>query len=156
VLVSPLGTLGDRLVWARWRPFCVLLALSIFCLGAPWWAAVGAFLVLYNAAHIALRVWGWRLGWREGQSVGRALLGSPLRRVPERLTIPLAGIGGAVLPLVAVELGRSAGLDALPVLGIALFSTAIGLWRPVTTGRMTVAGLVIISLALVTAGMIGR
>lgn len=156
VLVSPLGTLGDRLVWARWRPLCALLALLIFLLGAPWWAAVVAFFLLFNGVQVGLRVWGWRLGWREGQFVGRALLGSPLRRVPERLTIPLAGIAGAVLPLVAIDLSRSTGLDTLPVLGIALLSTAIGLWRPATTGRMAAAGLVILSLALVAVGMIGR
>jgi PTS system mannose-specific IID component len=152
-LVSPLGTLGDRLVWARWRPICALSALLLFLAGAPWWAAVLAFLTAYNVVHLALRVWAFRVGWRQGTGVGRALLGSPLRRVPDRLTIPLAVLGGALLPPLAGTFSGEPGIGASPAFAVALLA-AFGLWRPELAGRIAAVGLVAISLALVGLGLI--
>jgi PTS system mannose-specific IID component len=151
-IVSPLGSLGDRLVWARWRPLCSLLAFLIFLLGAPWWVAVAVFLAAYNAVHLWLRVWGLRLGWREGREVGRALMGSPLRRLPDRLTIPLAVVSGAVVPLVALALGGAAGVGPLSTIGIALTLAIAGYGRPGLAGRLAVLGLLVGSLAFVILG----
>jgi PTS system mannose-specific IID component len=151
-IVSPLGSLGDRLVWARWRPLCSLLAFFIFLLGAPWWVAVGVFLVSYNAVHLWLRVWGLRLGWREGREVGRALMGSPLRRLPDRLTIPLAVVSGAVVPLLALAIGGAGGVGPLSTIGIALALAIAGYGRPGLAGRVAVLGLLIGSLAFVILG----
>lgn len=151
-IVSPLGSLGDRLVWARWRPLCSLLAFFIFLLGAPWWVAVAVFLVSYNAVHLWLRAWGLRLGWREGREVGRALMGSPLRRLPDRLTIPLAVVGGAVVPLLGLALGGAAGVGPLSTIGIALVLAIAGYGRPGLAGRMAVFGLLVGSLAFVILG----
>ena len=39
-LRGSLGTLGDQLVWAGWRPVCVLLALALLMDGAAWWVGV--------------------------------------------------------------------------------------------------------------------
>lgn len=73
-LSGPLGSLGDRIVWSRWRPFCVLSALSAWLgLGISPWTAVLFFLGLYNAGHLALRGWAFRAGWREGLGVAAAL-----------------------------------------------------------------------------------
>ena len=145
-LVSPLGSLGDRLVWARWRPLCSLLALAVFVLGASWWVASGLFIVLYNLVAVPLRVWGLRLGWKEGRDVGRALMGSPLRRLPDRLTIPIAIIGGALLPPLALAVGGASGVGPTPVIGVALALTVVGYWRPAFAGRLAALGLVLGSL----------
>lgn len=134
-LVSPLGTLGDRLVWARWRPLCSLLAVLLAVAGFPWWVAVGAFLVLYNVLHLGIRLWGLNLGWREARGVAAALLDSPLRRLPDRLTIPLAAISGVVLPpLVLAVRGRS-GASLHVLIPISLLLAAVGFWRPAIAGR---------------------
>ncbi len=151
-IVSPLGTLGDRLVWARWRPICALAALWLFLAGAAWWVAVAAFLLLYNALNLGLRIWGLRLGWREGLEVGGALLGSPLRRLPDRLTIPLAVVSGGVLPPLALELGSSTGAGPLSTIAVALALAAVGIWRPAVAGRLAVLGLLVGSLVLVALG----
>jgi PTS system mannose-specific IID component len=151
-IVSPLGSLGDRLVWARWRPLCSLLAFLIFLLGAPWWVAVAVFLASYNAVHLWLRIWGLRLGWREGREVGRALIGSPLRRLPDRLTIPLAVVSGAVLPPMALALGSFAGIGPLFTIGIALALAIAGYGRPGLAGRLAVLGLLVGSLVFVILG----
>jgi mannose/fructose/N-acetylgalactosamine-specific phosphotransferase system component IID len=98
-----LGTLGDRVFWAGWRPICVLAALGLLALGLPWWAVVGCFLVVYNAGHIAVRVAGFRLGLSAGFQVGERLRSVPLGRVQQALTAAGAFFAGLV---VAVAVGR--------------------------------------------------
>ena len=71
-----LGGLGDRLVWAGWRPACILTALALLLAGAPWWSAVVGFLVVYNAGHLGLRVWAFRLGWVESTGIATRLRSS--------------------------------------------------------------------------------
>ena len=148
-LVSPLGSLGDRLVWARWRPLCSLLGLLLFGLGAPWWVASGVFVVVYNALPLWLRLWGLRQGWQRGRDVARALMASPLRRLPDRLTIPLAVIGGALLPPVALALGGSSSVGPILVIGVALAFVVLGYWRPAFAGRLAALGLLVGSLVFV-------
>jgi mannose/fructose/N-acetylgalactosamine-specific phosphotransferase system component IID len=151
-IVSPLGSLGDRLVWARWRPICSLASLWLFLAGAAWWIAVIAFLLLYNAFHLGLRVWGLRLGWREGREVGGALMGSPLRRLPDRLTIPLAVVTGGVLAPLALELGSATGAGPLATIAVALAFAAVGIWHPAVAGRLAVLGLLLAALLFVSLG----
>ncbi len=118
-LCSPLGSLGDRLVWASWLPFCSAVALGLFGLGAGPGTVVGGFLLLYNAGHIWLRIWGLRVGWREGLRVAPAL-GTPLlRQGPLAISRAGAVIGGLALALV---FQRIAGVGAAPrvTLGIGL------------------------------------
>ena len=61
-LAGPLGSVGDRLVWAGWLPFCSLVALTVFGLGGGAGAVLATFLGLYNAGHLVLRAWGLRTG----------------------------------------------------------------------------------------------
>ncbi len=86
-LRAPLGALGDGIAWAGWRPFCASAAAIGFVLGLDAPYAAGAFLILYNAGHLALRIWGLRCGWRSGRSVAAALKRAPLRRL-ERALVP--------------------------------------------------------------------
>jgi len=76
-----LGSLGDRLIWAGFRPVCVLLALSALMLGASWFLVTGGFLVLYNTGHVATRVWALRFGLRHGKRLGEQLRTVPVERV---------------------------------------------------------------------------
>lgn len=148
-LVSPLGSLGDRLFWARWRPLCSLAAVLVFLAGAPWWVSVGLFLISYNVVQVAIRVWGLRLGWREGHKVGQALMGSRLRRLPDRLTIPLAIASGAVLPPVVFDLAGSFDAGAVLVVGAALALAAAGYARPVPSQRAADLGLLLAALLFI-------
>lgn len=98
-MCGPLGSLGDRLVWAGWLPFCSLVALLAFGLGAGPLVVVVLFLALYNAGHIALRAWGVSTGWRSGLRVAAAL-GTPLlRQGPHYLARAVMFLAGAALPL---------------------------------------------------------
>jgi len=97
-LCGPLGSLGDRLFWASWLPVCASIGIVLVAFGVRAWAAL-AFLVLYNAAHLACRVWALRAGWRHGMQVVAALSAPPLK-ASVRLATPLAGMAvGAALPI---------------------------------------------------------
>lgn len=107
-----LGSLGDRLVWAGWRPVCLLFALALFFAGSPWWLAVVAFLAIYNAGHLLLRVWSYRIGWRESRRVAEALRRSPVAEAQRSLSIIGAFLVGLALPLAAT--GGVVGADLAP------------------------------------------
>jgi PTS system mannose-specific IID component len=105
-----LGTMGDRLVWAGLRPASLLAALVLLFIGVPWWLSVGVFLVTYNAAHLALRVWSFRLGLREGKSVGEQLRRHPIGDAQRFLSAAGAFLAGAALPLLSAGGVVAAGL----------------------------------------------
>ena len=94
-----LGTLGDRLVWAGWRPVCALGALTLIAVGGPWWAALAFYLVIYNIGHIALRQYAYRLGLKHGRGVGEALKRSGLDTAHGQLDSIGAGLVGVLLTL---------------------------------------------------------
>jgi mannose PTS system EIID component len=98
-LIGPLGSLGDRLIWAGWLPACAAIGLLLVACSAGVWAVV-AFLALYNVMHVWLRVWGLTVGWRAGTGVAGALASPGLQRALE-LVAPLAALlVGAALPAV--------------------------------------------------------
>lgn len=101
-LRGSLGTLGDQLVWAGWRPVCLLGALALLLLGAPWWGAVLTFLALYNIGHVAIMYWGLSLGLAEGRGVAERLQG-PVRDTQPRLMAVGAFLAGLVMVLLAVD-----------------------------------------------------
>jgi PTS system mannose-specific IID component len=105
-LCGPLGSVGDRLVWAGWLPFCSLLSLAAYGLGAGPLTVLALFLGLYNAGHVALRAWGLSVGWRRGMRVASALANPVLREGPAHLGRAAALVAGIALPL---ALGRSIG-----------------------------------------------
>lgn len=98
-LCGPLGSVGDRLVWAGWLPLCSLIALAAFGLGAGPLFVVFLFLVLYNVGHLGLRAWGLREGWRHGLRVANALGNPLLRHGPEFIARAIALLAGVAVPL---------------------------------------------------------
>jgi mannose PTS system EIID component len=121
-LCGPLGSVGDRLVWAGWLPFCSLLALAAFGLGAGPTAVLLIFLGLYNVGHIGLRVWGLRVGWTHGMRVAAALANPVLRQGPTYIARAAALLAGIAVPLALdriIEPGRA-------LLGGVLLATVAG------------------------------
>lgn len=115
-LCGPLGSVGDRLVWAAWLPLCALLALLVFALGASPLGTALTFLVSYNAGHLALRIWGINVGWREGLQVAHALGTPVLRQGPVWLARAGTLVAGVALPLVVQRLvgtGRAIQVEVL-------------------------------------------
>jgi PTS system mannose-specific IID component len=98
-LAGPLGSVGDRLVWASWLPFCSLLGLLAFALGADTATVLVTFLGVYNAGHLSLRAWGLRTGWSHGLRVAAALGNPLLRRGTPVIGRAAAFTAGAAFPL---------------------------------------------------------
>jgi mannose PTS system EIID component len=121
-LCGPLGSVGDRLVWATWLPACSIAALAAFGFGVGTAGVMLVFLGIYNAGHIALRAWGLSAGLEHGMKVAAAL-GSPvLRQGPAHIAQVAALIGGVALPL---ALDRVIG-PGRALFGIVLAAVALG------------------------------
>ncbi len=136
---GPLGSLGDNLVWVGWRPAVTLLALVMALAGVPplWTAA--AFLVLYNLGHLALRIWGFRVGLVRGSQVGDALRILALPRQAGRVAgtgvFLLGALGG-----LAAGTAMMAGGAGLLWLSLAAGGVALGSWGGPRTWRLTLWG----------------
>lgn len=119
-LCGPLGSVGDRLVWAAWLPACSLLALLLFGLGGSPLGVAGGFLVLYNIGHLGLRDWGLRAGWRYGLRVASALGHPVLQHGPRYIGRVAAVLGGLALPLaVHRAIGGGPPMSKIPI-GVAI------------------------------------
>ncbi|HVH66476.1 MAG TPA: PTS system mannose/fructose/sorbose family transporter subunit IID [Gemmatimonadales bacterium] len=149
-LCGPLGSLGDRLVWAGWLPFTSGLALVGVALGGRL-AAILGFLFVYNIGHVALRWWALRAGWRYGARVAVALREPVLQRATALSAPAMALAVGMALPLVAqylsgtVQGGWRAALTVLAVAGFGLLR-----WQ-----RTRLTGLRLGLLFLAAAALVG-
>jgi len=126
-LAGPLGSVGDRLVWASWLPFCSLVAIGVYGAGGSPLAVVGTFLILYNAGHFLLRAWGLRIGLSRGLNVASALGNPVLRQGPVYIGRAAALMAGVALPLALQRIagpGRVlvGGIIAAALIGILLLA----------------------------------
>jgi PTS system mannose-specific IID component len=153
-LCGPLGSCGDRLVWAAWLPLCSLVALAAWGLGAGPALVVLLFLVLYNLGHVGVRVWALQVGLERGLQVAGALGAPWLRKGPQWIGQVAALLSGIALPLaVARVLGADARGLALGVVlgavvvGAALFVRLQGRWEGWRVALILLALLVLFSVA---------
>jgi mannose PTS system EIID component len=126
-LGGPLGSVGDRLVWASWLPLCSLLALAAFGYGARPFLVVAIFLATYNAGHLFLRAWGLRVGFNSGLRVADALASPVLRKGPQVIGSAASLLAGMAIPLAAsrvIGAGRflAAEIILVAMLGGVLFA----------------------------------
>ncbi|MDE0394757.1 MAG: PTS system mannose/fructose/sorbose family transporter subunit IID [Gammaproteobacteria bacterium] len=149
-LRSPLGSLGDRLIWSTWRPLCLLGALLGIVLGAPPAPVVAGVFLVYNGLHIFLRVWGLRVGLAHGTEVAPALGAARLPARSERL----AALGVLILGVLAglaivhalghgVPGGVWAGMGALLLLAGIRGGAAVRPWTRVLVLGLVSAGLLL-------------
>jgi PTS system mannose-specific IID component len=136
-LGGPLGSVGDRLVWASWLPLCSLIALGAFGLGARPIPVIAIFLVTYNIGHLLLRAWGLRVGFTRGLRVADALAHPVLRKGPQVVGTMAALLAGVAIPLAAREViggGRFLATEIIIVaiaggLLLARFGDRLEGWR---------------------------
>ncbi len=147
-LRGPLGAMGDRLVWAAWLPMCALLGILVSAAVAPA-AGVALFLVVYNLGQIALRAWGFEIGWSAGTELGRRLRELRLTRETRRIEAAVCLLAGAVSGtlLTSVAAVSSSTLPALAGIVALLAGYAVGprAWRP--TAWIVTLGVGAIALA---------
>jgi PTS system mannose-specific IID component len=159
---GPLGSIGDTLVWTGWLPATLLVALCAGWWGisrggagglVPWGPVV-LFLALYNAGHLGLRAWAFRVGLQEGVRVGARLRDASLRHRTEIVLRSGSLLVGALLGLMLVSPGALGDAGA-PWPALALVAFAVGLtggfriWRP--TALAIVALIVLIFLTRVVS-----
>ena len=149
---GPLGGIGDSLVWATWLPVTLLLALTGAWAGSGPFASVLLFLVLYNAGHLAIRVWAFRVGLVEGKRVGARLRDAALGHRTDllvRLGTFVLGILAGVLLFSERALGGTGPVwPTLAVAGFVIGLTGgIRVWRPTA---LAVVG-AILSIVLIQA-----
>ncbi len=109
-LCGPLGSVGDRLVWVGLLPTCSFGSLVLFGAGASPLTCVLVFLLVYNTGHIALRLWGLRMGWEKGLAVASALGHPILREGPVWLARIGTLLAGAAIPMTVTRLVGGHGL----------------------------------------------
>lgn len=140
-----LGALGDRLVWLTWRPASVLLALALALAGAPWWVAVPAFLLVYNALHLWLRAWGLEVGLRDGLNIGRTLREAPFQKLGER-----AADAGALLAGLCAVLSIGETANRVPGWLLGAVAAALGIYL----GARVRGVAAMVLLAVLVAGLV--
>jgi mannose PTS system EIID component len=123
-LCGPLGSVGDRLIWAGMLPVCSFAGLLTFGLGGSPLACVLVFLILYNIGHVALRLWALQLGWERGLSVASALGHPILRSGPDWLARAGTFLAGAAVPLCVMRLLGRLGDPAH--ISVTLLVAAVG------------------------------
>lgn len=117
-LVGPLGSVGDKLVWAGLLPAAVGVGLVVTVVTDSPTIGVVSLLVAYNVWHLWIRGWALRAGWNNGKQVARALTAQGIQR-GLRIAGPLAALlVGLALPMVGQWLTRD--LSGRAHLGIAL------------------------------------
>ncbi|HKO15103.1 MAG TPA: PTS system mannose/fructose/sorbose family transporter subunit IID [Gemmatimonadaceae bacterium] len=152
-LCGPLGSVGDRLVWAGWLPFCSLLALAVFGLGGNAVLTLGVFLVLYNAGHLGLRAWGLRTGWMHGLRVASALGNPVLRRGPREIARLAALATGIALPLALQRIiGPGHRLLGVVLVAVIIFAfVLLRVQRRIDSWRVALLLLVVFALISVAS-----
>ena len=138
-LPGPLGSVGDRAVWAGWLPATVAGALLLAALGAGW-PLVVVFLVSYNVVHVGLRLWGLVAGWKLGIRVPDALAWPPLRWAVRVMPLAACFLLGVALPMVAEwTMFLVEGRDRWGVAVIGLASLIVIRWIAPGIGGLRVA-----------------
>jgi mannose PTS system EIID component len=145
---GPLGSVGDRLVWAGWLPACSLAALVAFGLGMRPAGVVLLFLGSYNAGTMALRYWALRAGYRDGLRVGAALGAPFLRKGPALVARASALLAGIAVPLaVRGVVGPARGALAIVFAVAAVGAVTLARFHGRVEGwRLAVAGLALFIL----------
>jgi PTS system mannose-specific IID component len=150
-LCGPLGSVGDRLVWAGWLPLSSLLALLAFGIGASAWLALAIFLLVYNVGHLGLRAWALHTGWHHGLRVATALGRPVLRQGPAYVSRAVALLAGLAVPLALRRVIHTTTLLTAVAIAAGLLAAAwlVGLRGRVEGWRFALVVLLALTLASV-------
>lgn len=125
-LCGPLGATGDRLVWAAWLPMSMMLGLLAFGVGLGPMATVLTFLLIYNAGHLGLRLWGLTVGYRQGMQVAKAL-GIPLFRTgPQWVSRAGSLVAGLAIPLALARAFEGTAMPRADGWGMVVVLAVVG------------------------------
>lgn len=145
-LAGPLGSVGDKIVWAGSLPIASAVGLVLAVVVSPVAGLVGLLLV-HNAVNLSLRIWALRTGWHAGLGVANRL-GAPLLQMGLKLAGPCTALAlGLMLPIVTAWLVvefEAAAVTATTV--VAAVGIVLSRWLWPTLGG-TRYGLTVVVLA---------
>jgi len=147
-LAGPLGSVGDKLVWAGSSPIASAVGLILAVLISPV-VGVVVMLALNNTINISMRTWALRAGWESGLSVGNRL-GIPLLKWGLNVAGPGTAFAlGLMLPMVTAWLVADFGPNGVMAAGaIAAVGILLARWLWTTLGGIRYGLLVVILAAL--------
>jgi len=93
-LMAPLGALGDSFFWGSLKPFAASAAVAVLLAGS-WWAPL-LFLVLYNIAHVGLRLSLVFVGYETGGDVVALMSRYNFTRMARRYKVLSLAIIGCI------------------------------------------------------------
>lgn len=125
---GPLGSLGDRLIWAGALPTAALLGLLTLAAGVPIWIPPVIFVVAYNAVHLTLRIWAFRAGLEQGAAVVKRIGSAHLPRFADAFASGGTFLIGALLGVVATRVVTQGGQAGwvFPALVLGLGGVILG------------------------------
>jgi mannose/fructose/N-acetylgalactosamine-specific phosphotransferase system component IID len=147
-LAGPLGSVGDKLVWAGSLPIASAIGLVTAVMVTPV-AGVVALLVVHNAVNLSLRIWAFRVGWCGGVNVAGRLGGQKMQRGLKAAGPATAFTLGVMLPIVTAWLVGDLEPHAVTATGIiAAVGLVLSRWIWTTLGGIRYGLLVVILAAL--------
>lgn len=147
-LAGPLGSVGDKLVWAGSLPVASAVGLVLAILVSPV-AGVIALLAVHNAVHLTLRIWAMSVGWHGGVNVA-GQLGGPWVQWGLKAAGPATALSlGAMLPIVTAWLVGDFEPSAVTATGlVAAVGLVLARWFWKTLGGIRYGLIVVILAAL--------
>jgi mannose/fructose/N-acetylgalactosamine-specific phosphotransferase system component IID len=130
-MMGPVAAMGDNLFWATVRPYCGLLAVTLvlsraFQVRGQYWVIPLLFLIVYNVAHLGIRLTGFIQGYRKGDQVVLTLRKYGFQESIRGLKFASIVLLGVLIVFVNLsELEKEIGLF---VLKLTFFTAIVGLF----------------------------
>lgn len=130
-MMGPVAAMGDNLFWATVRPYCGLLAVTLvlssaFQVKGQYWVIPLLFLIVYNVAHLGIRLTGFIQGYRKGDQVVLTLRKYGFQESIRGLKYASVILLGVLIVFVNLsELEKEMGLF---VLKLTFFTAIVGLF----------------------------
>jgi PTS system mannose-specific IID component len=130
-MMGPIAAMGDNLFWATVRPYCGLLAVTLVLSSAfqtkgQYWVIPLLFLVVYNVAHVGIRLTGFTQGYRKSDQVVLSLRKYGFQEAIRGLKLASIVLLGVLIVFVNLsELEKEMGLF---VLKLTFFTAIVGLF----------------------------
>jgi mannose PTS system EIID component len=154
-LMAPLGALGDSFFWGSLKPFAASAAVAVLLAGA-WWSPL-LVLVLYNIAHVGLRLSLVFVGYETGGDVVALMSRYNFTRLARRYKVLSLAIIGCIAGTLSAwgtefRIPVSVSPPLLAAAGLALTLGMIALLRAGASPVKIMIGLAAACLILAFGG----
>ena len=130
-MMGPVAAVGDNFFWATIRPYCGLIAVTLvlshaFQIKGEYWVIPLLFLVVYNIAHVGIRLMGFVQGYRQSDQVVLTLRKYGFQQAIRGLRLASILLLGVLIVFVNLEILEKQ--VSLFVLKLTFFTAIVGLF----------------------------